>query len=523
MHRLETAILQLFQSNPQQEYATTDLVRELFPAEEMPYAAGKEDQLKAKRRKAQLHRKLLYHLNKLVEDGILKTTKVQAKGEKCFALSLEEGELIVGKRNKKIIITKPAGNKSPIEGYAAQQIIKRFGRDQWATQVNSLLLRAQEFNSLEELQATIMETFVNVNDVVGVDGFERLAERSTRKEVQAFLKQIDADTANYDNRLSLLIGVDQIKDPAGISDFLEAYALLHPKKVDVIFNLDKKALHSHARLFEEIADLFSAHTIKIYIKNNALAKAPFMVGDTGVYNFEEDDWAYHQAEFPHAKGVACSQAAIVIDHKRFAQHYQTPAEFRKLLLTVLKALVLVNLEQQRKATSYLRHILDLNKEQPKQPFSIARNFIRFWNYDVETDTSSTLDLLKSCKEITEDFCSTQETIFKSVGMPGRFRVGFSSAFKKFDPNLTDRVYMKATITRIEDLFTTEMKRVLGIREDLFEIFEGADRVRIFRGGNLQPTDMVREISTILTSFVFPFFCYDFAGLSGSIKLTQFFS
>ena len=38
---------------------------------------------------------------------------------------IEEGELIVGKRSKKIIITKPAGHITPIEGYVDQKIVGR--------------------------------------------------------------------------------------------------------------------------------------------------------------------------------------------------------------------------------------------------------------------------------------------------------------------------------------------------------------------------------------------------------------
>jgi len=46
--------------------------------------------IEAKRKKFQLHRKLLYYLNKLIDEKILRISRIQEKGEKTFALAIED-------------------------------------------------------------------------------------------------------------------------------------------------------------------------------------------------------------------------------------------------------------------------------------------------------------------------------------------------------------------------------------------------------------------------------------------------
>jgi hypothetical protein len=60
-----------------------------------------------------------------------------------------------------------------------------------------------------------------------------------------------------------------------------------------------------------------------------------------------------------------------------------------------------------------------------------------------------------------------------------------------------------------------------IREKMFEIFDGGDRLRIFRSSSFKPSDILHEWSVILGTFKIPFFTYDFSGLRGMVKLTNF--
>ena len=59
------------------------------------------------------------------------------------------------------------------------------------------------------------------------------------------------------------------------------------------------------------------------------------------------------------------------------------------------------------------------------------------------------------------------------------------------------------------------------KEKIFEVFDGGDRIRFFRNGQINPKDIEREVSIILNTYKLPFFCYDFGGVHGNLKLTSF--
>ncbi|MBW2982938.1 hypothetical protein KY327_01390, partial [Candidatus Woesearchaeota archaeon] len=87
-------ILELFHEQPQVERSTSDLIKDVYPeayhhlkrALHDPYT-DKETRTIAKRRKAQLHRRILYHLNRLVRESTLMVSQRKGKGEKCYCLA----------------------------------------------------------------------------------------------------------------------------------------------------------------------------------------------------------------------------------------------------------------------------------------------------------------------------------------------------------------------------------------------------------------------------------------------------
>ena len=97
MHKIEYAILQVYKDTPEIEISTSDLVKTVFPGKHNEIEGimntsfkDKNEILQAKRDKATLQKRLLYHLNKLVEEDILKVSKEGGKGEKYFKLVLEK-------------------------------------------------------------------------------------------------------------------------------------------------------------------------------------------------------------------------------------------------------------------------------------------------------------------------------------------------------------------------------------------------------------------------------------------------
>ncbi|MEM4710906.1 MAG: hypothetical protein QXL18_03100, partial [Candidatus Woesearchaeota archaeon] len=65
------------------------------------------------------------------------------------------------------------------------------------------------------------------------------------------------------------------------------------------------------------------------------------------------------------------------------------------------------------------------------------------------------------------------------------------------------------------------KDFINVREELFELFDGCDRLRIFRSQDVTEQELVKEIIYVMNNFKIPFFTYDFSQLRGVVRLTDF--
>lgn len=537
MKNIEQAVLKIFKDNPSKEYDTTALTHEIFPdvyskIQALLESPDKQKVLEAKRKKFQLHRKLLYYLNKLVDERILRVSSIKDKGEKSFSLALEEGDITIEKGHKKITITKPETISNHIELYEHNNVMKKYDESTWITRMNSILIECSKSSTTEKLYMTITDCFRNINDVIALNDFEiiinSLSEDDTDSalsSVKTFIDRLSEDTQNYDKVISLLINFADL-DITAARKFIDYYSNIKPRRINIVFSLTNKDLQKNSMLMEHIVGCFSKQKIKLNIKNNELYSGPFINGRAGVYSFDEQEWEFYAKTVKgKVQGISCSQSTIAINMNHFFELYHTDKEFRQAILNAAKALLSSNAIQRRKSNEYFRNINMMNMPYANEFYKYSRNYIRFWNYDWSKDISENdnlLQLLKSTKELVDSFCYSEETIFKSCGIPIRFRIAFSSAFRNFNPVfMGERDYQKATVKRLEDFYSGEIKEFLFAREKLFEVFDGGDRLRIFRSSEYSNVDIVREISIMLNSFKIPLFTYDFSGLKGIIKLTNY--
>jgi hypothetical protein len=537
MKNIEESILNIFKANPTKEYDTSRLTREIFPEEYSKItilfeSTDKTRLTEAKRKKFQLHRKLLYYLNKLVNENILRVSKIQEKGEKTFILALEEGDITIEKGHKKITITKPAIISNYIELYEHNNIMKKYDETTWINKINSMMIECSKTPTTEKLYQIITDCIRNVNDVIALNDFEIIINSSVESgdnhqfsNVKTLIDSLSEDSHNFDKIISLIINLSDVKH-APLKRFLEYFTLLNPKKINIIFNLNNKELQKYSELMEFIVEYFSKHKIKLNIKNKELFNSPFFRGKAGIYNFDDSEWEYYSKNVKgKVLGISCSQSAIAINVNQFFDMYHTDKEFRQAILNAAKALLSANTLQRRKSNDYFKNINIMNSPYAFEFYKYGRSYIRFWNYDWHKDISENdnmIQLLKSTKELVDNFCYSEETIFKSCGIPMRFKIAFSSAFRNFDPLfMGERDYKKATVKKPEDFYDGEIKQFIFAREKLFDIFDGGDRLRIFRSTEFNNIDIVREISIMLNSFKIPFFTYDFSGLRGVIRLTNY--
>ena len=538
MRDTEQAILQVFKTNPSKEFETSELAKEIFTEdyaiiEEKLRSLDKVNVHDAKRRKFRLHRKLLYYLNKLVAENILLISRIKEKGEKTFALALEEGDITLEKGYKKIIISKPNLPSNQIQLYEKQKIMKKYEEDSWINRFNSLLIECSKAGTIDRLSVLIHECFNDINDALALNDFELLLNAGGKddsadahfEDIRKFMGRLIEDSVNLDKTVSIILNPSNA-DHRALKEFIGYFASVNPKNINVIFNIDHKELQKLSDTFEYIIAEFSRQKIKLNIKNKEVNSAPFFKGRAGIYNFDEEEWRLYQKSVKgNVFGLGCSQSAIAININKFFEEYKTDKEFRTAIMNAAKVLLLANAIQRRKSNEYFRKINLMNSPYSADFYKFSRNYIRFWNYDWHKDieeNNNLFDLIKSTKELVDNFCYSEETIFKSCGIPIRFKIVFSSAFRNFDPVfMGERDYTKANVKRSEDYYKGEIKEFIMIREKMFEIFDGGDRLRIFRSTDFKTTDIMHELGIVLSSFKIPFFTYDFSELRGTVKLTNY--
>ncbi len=531
MHSAEQRILNTFKKEPLKEFSTTEIARATYPE---LYARiirdinipthDKKTMQKARRKKGQLHRKVLYHLNKLVEEDILRVSKIRGKGEKYFALAIEEGELVIEKKHKKIIISKPSVSTSLIDKYEAQKIIHKFDPAGWVNKINCILLESHLHTGLNKFYDLIYKCFSEINDAIGLNNFGYMIENSSQDNLREFIKKIDIDTKDHERYVSLILNMKNIRDDKKTGEFIKAFAETNPRNVSLILKTESQQIRNHKPLFNTIIDALSEEEIKLNIQNNRVHRAPIIIGKAGPYTLKKEEWHDYKHNIRgKTKGLAISNTTIAIDVHRFFQQELGVKDFRSLLLKAAQTLLKINTTQKKKANEYFKILNNLNKPYTKKFFAYSKNYMRFWNYDWrEKKHEHIIELMESSKNEINNFCKTQQTIYKACGIPFNFDIVFSSVFSKYTQDLSSRRYIKTSIHKFQDYHDPLVSSFISTREKLFKIFEGGDRIRFFRTKSFEPEELIRELSFLMNTYALPLITYDFKERKGGTKLTSYF-
>ncbi|MBN1792549.1 hypothetical protein JW826_02600 [Candidatus Woesearchaeota archaeon] len=528
MHTTEQRILNKFKREPHREISTTELVREAHLEEYakiLPDLESDERQKssKAKIAKGQLHRNTLYHINNLVKERILKISSVKGRGEKYYSLMIDEGELVISKRHRQIVISKQAVSTSLIEEYEKKGIVHKFDPENWVNKLGCIILECRNEGGMSSFYSQVYNCFSEVNDCIGLYGFERMIERNSIENNEDVLRKMDLDTRDHDRMLTLIISLKAIRDEEKMASFLGSYARMRPKNVNIIFKGDSKDLKERQELFRKVASHFLKEEIKINFQNTSSHEAPFVIGKAGPYTVRNDEWKDYEKDcLGKTIGLAVASMSIAIDVSRLYSESPTTKDVRELFLKVAKTLLRVSTSQTRRSSEYFKRLNDLNKHHTKRFFAHQKSYIRLWNYDLKDKRQENLPgLLASCQAELKDFCRTERMIYNACGLPIGFDAVLSSVFNKFSSQLSTRNYLKTTIRRSGELDTPEIREFIMQKEQLSKVFEGGDRTRFFRKGDYRPEDLVREIAYLMSTTSLPLITYDFKETKGETKLTSF--
>ncbi len=544
MKKTEQKIIQILTQRKNTDISTTSLVKQLHPEkyEEIRNLIENPqrdiDLIKiGKRNKARLHRQILYHLNKLKEENYIQITRIEGRGEKYFKLN--ETKTINDKKGQEVQriiesmtnLQDELSTLTGIEEYEEQKIVKRFDHNNWLTKINSFILETNKTQNIKKLYELINELYPTYNDVVGLRDFQEIIEKSTPEEQTNFIKKINIDTKDYNKYINLIIDLTKIRNYVKISDFINIFADINPDKVFIIFQTTSKTLTTQNRLINTLVKKFSENKIRVNIQNKNLNKAPYMIGRAGAYTFNEEEWERYEEEIQGKTiGACCSETSIYIDIYRTFKDKINYTNFRELILKTSKALLIATATQRKKSDHLFKPINKANQNYQNKFFNTSYNYIRLWNYDIlfneetnkEEDFERFKDLLTSTVEEVEDFCKREETIFRSCGIPIRFKIVLSSAFRRFDKDfLSPRIYKKVLIKSLKDYYRDDVIKDIKRRESLYKIFKGGDRVRFFRDAKTSTDEIITEFHYLLTNHHLPLFTYDFRTLKGELTLNSF--
>lgn len=504
------------------EISTGEILGYVYP--ESKAFKDKEDTA-SKRKKAQLHRKLLYHINELTDNGIIRFTKFGEKGLKFFTLDISEGEEITAftsKYKKRMTISRPAIPAMPIEGYEHQGIIIKYEPNSWIDKLNAITIMCERIESLKMLEHVFENALGIVNDCICFENFDRIIDKSTKREAIDLLERINQECSDCNKKVSCAVNVSALNK----EKFLEILDnLTEPsiKQIIFIYSLDSEEIQEQFGLINDIVKIYIHKKRTMYVKNKRIHKAPYFLGTAGPYSISEKEWANSYSK--DLLSVACSQSALIVDVERFYSLYGLDTvKFSELMLNISKSFLSANSIQRRKSQEYFKSILSLDKKNEKEFLEFSRNYIRFWNFGLlqpGIDSSLVLNMVSEAKKKVDEFSIAEETIYKSCGMPTRFKISLSCAFREADEKLSSAKYRRLEITSLDDLYRARVKKEVAEKENITSMFDGGNDITFHRSGDFNSEDVLREISVIINTYKMPLFSYGFENLKGDTKLTSY--
>ncbi len=464
-----------------------------------------------------MHRRLLYHLNRLVDQGKIIVQFVQGKGEKCYVLNTNKHAEADTSFAHVIPLAQPLVR---LEAYQQKKIIVAYDQRGWQSRINAVLLDSYNFSSTKLLHQHIIQINPVINDVIGIWGMEKFLLEEDLSTLSSFLRQIDIDTKDNNKYISLIIDLALAPELKYAEDFFETYARLNPDNIQITFVLDKKFMVHHQRFVKRIIRDFSEQSTKINFHNKEVHEAPVLKGRAGIYTITAGEWKTYLSEIRGKTiGLCFARCSIGVDIQRFFNEKRSEQDFRRFINKVARALLESNAIQRRTSSDSFKVINHLNKR-PKEFFRFANNYIRLWNYDWQEEHF--VDLLESTATALSEFNEVEETIFKSCGMPIRFCTRMASLFPKFEDNFfSERKYSKFTVTSPASLEKKETAQFLVTRAKIAKLLHYNDRVRFFRATPADTNEIFEEIKIILSNYNIPLITYDFAKRKEHVTLDQF--
>jgi hypothetical protein len=504
MHETERALINTFSTAPEREFSTSELVSTIFPDDyhalrERLHSADATIKKQAQRHKAQLHRKLLYHVNKLLEKEILRVSDIHARGEKAYVLATTASEVILQDSTETITITR---HERPPRFTTNDEEAKRiYARSTAIHTVDAYAISAAQYPGIAHLRADLTHAYPHINDAICVLNAQTLLELP-QESISSGVAQLDADTKDYNVAITLHINLAKQHLAQRHLAFFRTYALHTPKRLYISFSGSTQELQAQHSILEQIISILSADKLKINIHNTAARPGIHFYGEAGAYVLSQQ----HQEELKTTKAIIVATTSCLID----CSQIHRAGEHQRILKDVCMTLLAHTTTQRRlahKAFGGLARIDSLKKQ-----LSNPTAMIRYYNFELE---ESFITLLTELQNSAKEFSEIHNRIYASCGVPIDFDIKLSTGFVHY-AQLPTRTYKKASIRGKQDFQTQSLKQ----REHALRAL-ATDRVRIFRDTPYTSQELFNEIMYLCEHYSFPLICYDLKNLQTTLSLQQF--
>ena len=510
-------ILSLFEGNPGVELNAQNIVSKVYPEIDnfndiiVDSYTSKIEKSDARNKISVLKRRVLYYLNKLKTKGLIDLVSVDSSGRKFY--SLNQSNFATNSNNS--ILEKESYPVLPIDSLENKNMVFRLDENHFFDRVNSILLFDYFDLSMNKLLSYIHDLFSEVNDVIGLYNFERIIDSFETDDLIYFLENLNEDLEIYNKRVCLIVNFGLISDSDKFISFLEKFNF-NSKGLIFIWDVNGRNFLKNSNAIGILIDKFSYFSGKLNFKNSNVTKKIFLLGKFGPYLFENDRLLNAKKE--GAKGVVVTQSSLILDVKKIHGVKKAKGLSEDIKLSAKSFLYLSN--YQRKHLEVLARKLNSNLL-----FNYSNNLIRLWNYEVfDTllDNIHLLNSLDSIKNEINEFARTEEIIFMSCGLPIKFKVNLSIAYRHQDVSILNNSFRRINISCISDLYKPDIRKRIEFFEKAISVFDNSLEVRFKRSKNFEISEVIRELNFILNSFKIPLFCYNFSGkVGGNMNLDHF--
>lgn len=450
-----THIKEYIKTCKQSEISASQLFGILYPKEKkrLSYIINKpftsrQEKIKARRKKENLQRRIVYALNNLEKQNIVSLLRKEKAGHKVF--QVHHNLMSASTRTSNV---SPINNQFILnqEQLLTNKALSLYSPHNWLKSINTMLLDITSQKTLHKIKEQYEIAQVYTNDCLGIIGCEDILHNNpkafislTRKAMKKTILLLDEKRLNQDS-ISYITKI------------------IKSKNVFIQILLDKKDITKKGIL----RDIIKAHQIskkRLYIQKRAICNAPILLGDIGLYSISSERYnRYLKSKVNDNINSLCYAIATnYIDTKEVFKPTLSFAKFRDKMLECSKEIFYYNYLYRRYAHQNLKELMQISGSS-RLFFENSIHYIRLRNLDyLQRKCAHLTELIGSFARQFKELHTEQERIYKISGIPAVINIKISTFIAtKNKQKISRKIYLNTELS-FDSIRNTSLKLILNL-------------------------------------------------------------